>query len=121
MERLNAFIVSNKPALGRFYDQIVDHPDHGKLTDLAVRPFPPNPHSLHFFLTVSVRQVPARVRNDALIKLRSFLEANLAGVEARLRARGDDGEDGDNEGEDVVQELRDILDKEPEVSPIERV
>jgi len=50
MERLNAFIVSNKPALGRFYDQIVDHPDHGKLTDLAVRPFPPNPHSLHFSL-----------------------------------------------------------------------
>ncbi|ELR25191.1 GTPase-activator protein for Ras family GTPase [Acanthamoeba castellanii str. Neff] len=94
MERLNAFIVSNKPALGRFYDQIVDHPDHGKLTDLTV---------------------PARVRNDALIKLRAFLEANLAGVEARLRDQGDD-----DEGDDVVQELRDILDKEP-VSPIERV
>ncbi len=37
MERLNAFIVSNKPALGRFYDQIVDHPDRGKLTDITVR------------------------------------------------------------------------------------
>jgi hypothetical protein len=37
MERLNAFIVSNKPALGRFYDQIVDHPERGKLTDLTVR------------------------------------------------------------------------------------
>jgi hypothetical protein len=56
------------------------------------------------------------VRNDALIKLRAFLEANLAGVEARLRDQGDD----DDEGDDVVQELRDILDKEP-VSPIERV
>jgi hypothetical protein len=37
MERLNAFIVSNKPALGRFYDQIVDHPERGKLTNLTVR------------------------------------------------------------------------------------
>jgi hypothetical protein len=37
MERLNAFIVSNKPALGRFYDQIVDHPERGKLSDLTVR------------------------------------------------------------------------------------
>ncbi len=36
MERLNAFIVSNKPALGRFYDQIVDHPERGKLTNLTV-------------------------------------------------------------------------------------
>jgi hypothetical protein len=37
MERLNAFIVSNKPALSRFYDQIVDHPERGKLTDITVR------------------------------------------------------------------------------------
>jgi hypothetical protein len=48
MERLNAFIVSNKPALGRFYDQIVDHPDHGKLTDLTVRPSPTHILSIHF-------------------------------------------------------------------------
>jgi len=48
------------------------------------------------------------VRNDALIKLRSFLEANLAGVEAHLRAQGDDSE----ESEEVVLELRRILHKE---------
>jgi hypothetical protein len=41
MERLNAFITSNKPALSRFYDQIVEHPDQGKLTNLAVQVPPP--------------------------------------------------------------------------------
>jgi hypothetical protein len=56
------------------------------------------------------------VRNDALIKLRAFLEANLAGVEAHLRAASDDGD----EGEDIVRELRNLLDKEP-ASPLERV
>lgn len=36
MERLNAFITTNKPALERFYAQIVEHPDLGNLTSVTV-------------------------------------------------------------------------------------
>lgn len=50
--------------------------------------------------------MPTRARNDALIKLRSFLEANLGKVEAALK---DDGED---EAEEVIAELRRILHKD---------
>jgi hypothetical protein len=62
------------------------------------------------------RQVPARARNDALIKLRAFLEANLAGVEAHLRAASDDGDEGD----DIALALRSLLAKEP-ASALDRV
>jgi hypothetical protein len=64
----------------------------------------------------SVRQVPARVRNAALFKLRAFLEANLAGVEARLQAASNDGDEGD----DIARELRNLLAKEP-ASALDRV
>lgn len=37
MEKLNTFIVTNKPALEQFYDKIVSHPEHGKLADCNVR------------------------------------------------------------------------------------
>ena len=64
----------------------------------------------------SVHQVPARVRNDSLIKLRAFLEANLAGVEAHLQASSNDGDEGD----DIAGELRNLLAKEP-ASALDRV
>jgi hypothetical protein len=50
------------------------------------------------------KQVPQRVRNDSLIKLRTFLEANLASVEVHLRSQSED-----DEGEDVAQQLRRLL------------
>jgi hypothetical protein len=105
MERLNAFIVSNKPALGRFYDQIVDHPERGKLSDLTVRQHKP---TLSHFNSPQLRriQVPTRARNDALIKLRSFLGTNLGKVEAALKAEGEE------EAEEVIVELRRLLRKD---------
>jgi hypothetical protein len=42
MEKLNAFIIANKPALDQFYDKMVSHPEQGKLADCNV-PLPPLP------------------------------------------------------------------------------
>jgi LytS/YehU family sensor histidine kinase len=52
-------------------------------------------------------QVPQRARNDALIKLRKFLETNLNAVEAFLRKENEDAEE-------VIDELRRILRKDGE-------
>ncbi len=50
--------------------------------------------------------MPTRARNDALIKLRSFLGTNLGKVEAALKA------DGEEEAEEVIVELRRLLHKD---------
>ena len=56
------------------------------------------------------------MRNDSLIKLRAFLEANLAGLEAHLQAASNDSDEGD----DIAGELRNLLAKEP-ASALDRV
>jgi hypothetical protein len=63
MEKLNAFITSNKPTLERFYSQIMDHPENGKESPLPV---------------------PEQARDDALITIHHLLAQNQEAVEQHL-------------------------------------
>jgi hypothetical protein len=108
MEKLNTFIVTNKPTLDQFYNKMVSHPKQGKLTDCNV-PRPPLPglllirHPLTQLLTDC--QVPLRVRNDALIRLRKFLATHFHAIETYLR-------DDDEGGDDIISDLRQLLRKD---------
>jgi hypothetical protein len=85
MEKLNAFITSNKPTLERFYSRIMDNPENGK--DAHLLP------------------VPEHAREEALIAIHNFLAQNLEAVEKAIREEADGG----NDSESLVEELRRAL------------
>jgi hypothetical protein len=108
MEKLNTFIVANKPTLDQFYGKMVSHPEQGKLADCNI-PHPPLPgllliwHPLTQLLTDC--QVPLQVHNNALIRLHKFLATHFHTVETYLW-------DDDEGGDDVISDLQQLLHKD---------
>jgi dsDNA-binding SOS-regulon protein len=91
MEKLNAFITSNKPTLERFYSRILDNPDNGK----DAHPMP----------------VPDHARDSALITIHHFLAQHRETVEQAIREDQEDSSGGgSDDSESLVEELRRALD-----------
>ncbi len=91
MEKLNAFITSNKPTLERFYSRILDNPDNGK----DAHPMP----------------VPDHARDSALITIHHFLAQHRETVEQALREDQEHSSSGgSDDSESLVEELRRALD-----------
>lgn len=77
MEKLNAFITSNKPVLEEFYSRIIENPENGKDYQLPV---------------------PEHARADALMTVHNFLAKRMEAVENSYL------EDGGDQA--LVEELR---------------